>query len=136
MKERIDPVHVTLTPEDECGLYFTSGTTGPPKPILLNHKNMECATITEQAHHFQTHDDNFILIPPLYHAGGKMFWMGNLLVGGKGVLLNEIGPQCVLEPVQNEKGTIVWLLVPWAHDIVSALDRGELRLADYDLSQW
>ncbi|MFP3975392.1 MAG: class I adenylate-forming enzyme family protein [Chloroflexota bacterium] len=133
---RADPPSVNLAPEDECGLYFTSGTTGPPKPILLTHKNMECAAITEQAHHFQTHDDNFILMPPLYHTGAKMHWFGSLLVGGKAVLLNEISPQCILETVHNEGGTIVWLLVPWAHDIVSAFDRGELNPADYDLSRW
>lgn len=133
---KADPVPVDLTPGDECGLYFTSGTTGSPKPILLTHRNMESAAMTERAHHLQTHKDNFILIPPLYHAGAKMHWFGSLIVGGKAVLLNEIGPQCILETVHNERGTIVWLLVPWAHDILAALDRHELRLADYDLSSW
>jgi acyl-CoA synthetase (AMP-forming)/AMP-acid ligase II len=37
---------------DECGLYFISGTTGRPKPILLTHKNMEWAAIVEQANHY------------------------------------------------------------------------------------
>lgn len=133
---KADPPSVELTADDECGLYFTSGTTGPPKPILLIHKNMECAAITEHVHHFQTHDDNFILMPPLYHTGAKMHWFGSLLVGGKAVLLNEISPQCILQTVHDEKGTIVWLLVPWVHDILTVLDRGELCLADYDLSRW
>ena len=31
---------VEIGPQDECGLYFTSGTTGQPKPILLTHDNM------------------------------------------------------------------------------------------------
>jgi acyl-CoA synthetase (AMP-forming)/AMP-acid ligase II len=38
--------------------------------------------------------------------------------------------------VHKEKGTIVWLLVPWAQDILVALDKGDLKLADYDLSSW
>ncbi|MEE0059907.1 MAG: AMP-binding protein, partial [Acutalibacteraceae bacterium] len=29
-----------------------------------------------------------------------------------------------------------WLLVPWAQDILNALDRGEVKLSDYDLSKW
>jgi len=130
------PAGVELLPEDGCGLYFTSGTTGDPKPILLTHKNMESAAMTEQRHHFQTHEDNFILLPPLYHAGAKMHWFGNLMVGARATILKEISPQTILEAVDTERGTIVWLLVPWAHDLLLAMDRGELRKEDYDLSCW
>jgi acyl-CoA synthetase (AMP-forming)/AMP-acid ligase II len=127
---------VALSAEDECGLYFTSGTTGEPKPILLTHRNLECAAVTEAKHHHQRHDDNFILIPPMYHTGAKMHWFGNLLVGARGTLLTEISPQAVFEAVNQERGTIVWLLVPWAQDILSALESGELRQEEYDLSCW
>ena len=130
------PVEVGLRDEDGCGLYFTSGTTGAPKPILLTHKNMECAAITENRHHYQTHDDNFILIPPLYHTGAKMHWFGSLIVGGRATLLTEINPQYIFEAIHKERGTIVWLLVPWTQDILWALDKGELRKEDYDLSCW
>jgi acyl-CoA synthetase (AMP-forming)/AMP-acid ligase II len=131
-----EPLDVKLTAEDECGLYFTSGTTGEPKPILLTHKNMEFAAIIEAKHHRQQHDDNFILIPPLYHTGAKMHWFGSLLVGGRAVILTEIEPKAVFEAVHQERGTIVWLLVPWAQDILSALERGELKQEEYDLGCW
>lgn len=127
---------VRLRPDDVCGLYFTSGTTGTPKPIVLTHKNMEFACVVEQKHHYQQKDDNFILIPPLYHTGAKMHWFGSLLTGGRATILTEISPKNILEAVHKERGTIVWLLVPWAQDILVALDRGELKLSDYDLSQW
>ncbi|MDH5696624.1 MAG: AMP-binding protein, partial [Dehalococcoidia bacterium] len=130
------PVDVELSDEDICGLYFTSGTTGAPKPILLTHKNMECAAITENRHHYQTHDDNFILLPPLYHTGAKMHWFGSLIVGGCATLLTEISPQYIFGAVHKERGTIVWLLVPWAQDILGAMDRGDLKKEDYDLSCW
>jgi len=131
-----EAVPVELNEWDECGLYFTSGTTGSPKPILLTHKNMESAAITEWAHHHQSHEDNFILIPPLYHAGAKMHWFGSLIVGGRATLLREVSPQDILEAVHRERGTIVWLLVPWAYDILAALDSGKLKREDYDLSCW
>ena len=135
-KSSPQPPKVTLTDGDACGLYFTSGTTGEPKPILLTHRNMECAAITENRHHHQTREDNFILLPPLYHTGAKMHWFGSLIVGGRATLLTEIDPRYIFEAVHKERGTIVWLLVPWAQDILSALDRGELRKEDYDLSCW
>ena len=126
-------VHITL--DDPCGLYFTSGTTGTPKPILLTHKNMVCACITENAHHYQTKKDNFILIPPLYHTGAKMHWFGNFIVGGKAVILKEISPEWILEAVSEEKATVIFLVVPWAQDILLKLDSGEIKLKDYDLRQ-
>jgi len=130
------PLKVKIAPTDVCGLYFTSGTTGDPKPIVLTHANMEFACVVEQRHHYQTREDNFILIPPLYHTGAKMHWFGSLLAGSKAVILTEISPQYILETVSKEQGTIVWLLVPWAQDILMALDKGDLKLQDYDLARW
>jgi acyl-CoA synthetase (AMP-forming)/AMP-acid ligase II len=127
---------IELKDEESCSLYFTSGTTGMPKPILLTHSNLKSAAITEIAHHKQTRDDNFILIPPLYHTGSKMHWFGSLIVGGKATLLNEMSPKNILEAVDKEKGTIVWLLVPWAHDILVALEKGDLNKEDYNLDSW
>ncbi|MFW6102352.1 MAG: class I adenylate-forming enzyme family protein [Chloroflexota bacterium] len=130
------PVEAGLRDDDECGLYFTSGTTGAPKPILITHKNAECAAITENRHHYQNHEDNFVLIPPLYHTGAKMHWFGNLIVGARAVLLTEFNPKNLFDAVHKERGTIVWLLVPWVQDILVGLDKGELKKEDYDLSCW
>ena len=130
------PLNVEIKLDDPCGLYFTSGTTGQPKPILLTHKNMENACITENRHHLQTKDDTFILIPPLYHTGAKMHWFGSLIVGGAAVILRGVTPEWIFEAVSEEKGTIVWLLVPWVQDILLKLDSGELKLENYELSQW
>ncbi|MDD5701225.1 MAG: fatty acid--CoA ligase family protein, partial [Dehalococcoidales bacterium] len=131
-----DPVNIKLGPADECGLYFTSGTTGSPKPVLLPHKNMSFAARVEQSHHHQTRRDNFIILPPLYHTGAKMHWFGSLISGSKGTILTEFSPKNVLEAVSKERGTIVWLLVPWVHDILVALDKGEIKLKDYNLRSW
>ena len=130
------PPEIPLTDDDVCGLYFTSGTTGDPKPIVLTHRNMEFAAITEQRHHHQQHSDNFILSPPLYHTGAKMHWFGNLLAGARSTILTEVNPQSIFQAVDSEQGTIVWLLVPWAQDILGALDRQELHIENYDLSNW
>jgi len=122
--------------EDEAALYFTSGTTGTPKPILLTHRNLEAACIVENRHHNQTHGDNFLCIPPLYHTGAKMHWFGNFIVGAKAVILKGVRPEWILEAISKERITIVWLLVPWARDILLAIESGDVKLADYGLDQW
>lgn len=65
-----------------------------------------------------------------------MHWMGSLVVGGKAVLLKGVTASTILKTVSDEKCSIVWLLVPWAQDILVAIERGEVTLSDYELSQW
>ncbi len=127
---------IKLCDDDEAAIYFSSGTTGFPKAIVHAHRSLMHAAVTEQAHHLQTKDDVFLCIPPLYHTGAKMHWFGSFLVGGKAVLLKGVKPEWILKAVSDEKCSIVWLLVPWAQDILDAIDRGEVNLSDYNLSQW
>ena len=127
---------IKLTEEDDAAIYFSSGTTGFPKAILHNHESLSHSAKVEQNHHGQTKDDVFLCIPPLYHTGAKMHWFGSLLSGGKAVLLKGVTPKTILETVSNEGCTIVWLLVPWAQDILLSIERGEVNLDDYKLDQW
>lgn len=127
---------IDVNDDDDAAIYFSSGTTGFPKAILHNHESLMHAAKAEQNHHGQTKDDVFLCIPPLYHTGAKMHWFGSLLTGGKAVLLKGTSPKTILQAVSEEHCTIVWLLVPWAQDLLLALDNKELDIADYDLDQW
>lgn len=127
---------ISITDDDDAAIYFSSGTTGFPKAILHTHRSLMHSCKVEQNHHKTTKDDVFLCIPPLYHTGAKMHWFGSLLTGGKAVLLKGVTPQTILETVENEKCTIVWLLVPWAQDILEAIENGTVKLEDYDLSRW
>ena len=127
---------IRLSDEDDAAIYFSSGTTGFPKAILHNHASLMHSCKVEQNHHSTTKDDVFLCIPPLYHTGAKMHWFGSFLEGGKAILLKGTNPETILRTASEEHCTIVWLLVPWAQDILDALDRGELKLEDYELAQW
>lgn len=127
---------IPLTDKDNAAIYFSSGTTGFPKAILHNHESLMHSAKVEKEHHGQTKEDIFLCIPPLYHTGAKMHWFGSLISGGKAILLKGTKPEYILDAVSKEKCTIVWLLVPWAQDILEALDSGRLKIEDYELSQW
>ena len=126
----------TITDDDYGAIYFSSGTTGFPKAILHKHQSLTQAAQMEQKHHATSRDDVFLCIPPLYHTGAKFHWMGSLVAGSRAVLLKGAKPEIILNAVSQEKCTIVWLLVPWAQDIIDALDSGRLKMEDYELSQW
>ena len=127
---------VQLSETDYAAIYFSSGTTGFPKAILHDHRALVCACEVEQNHHGQTREDVFLCIPPLYHTGAKMHWFGSLLSGSKAVLLRGVKPEWILRAVTEEKCTIVWLLVPWAQDLLDAIESGRVDLNHYYLDQW
>ena len=130
------PPLIRLEEEDDAAIYFSSGTTGFPKAILHNHESLTQAAQMEQKHHETGREDVFLCIPPLYHTGAKFHWMGSLCAGSKAVLLKGTTPEIILDAVSSEGCTIVWLLVPWAQEILDALDRGDVKLEDYNLDQW
>ncbi|MGD8230010.1 MAG: class I adenylate-forming enzyme family protein [Desulfobacteraceae bacterium] len=127
---------VPIKDEDPCSLFFTSGTTGTPKAVLISHANLMCTAILEATNHYIGHGDVFLMMPPMYHlAIGHL--LGVLIVGGRTVLLTEkISPEYILENISSERVSILFLLVPWALDILDALDKEQLRKEDYDLGAW
>ena len=127
---------IAMEPEDDAVIYFSSGTTGFPKAILHNHQSLVHACLTERSHHSQHREDVFLCIPPLYHTGAKMHWFGSLLSGSKAVLLRGVKPEWILRAVTEEKCTIVWLLVPWAQDLLDSIDDGRVDLSKFRLDQW
>ncbi|MDR2487749.1 MAG: AMP-binding protein [Clostridiales Family XIII bacterium] len=121
---------------DDAAIYYSSGTTGFPKAILHTQASLYSAAVTEQMHHSQGPDDVFLLIPPLYHTGAKMHWFGSLISGGRAVILKGTDPRWVVEAAASERASIVWLLVPWAQDILDAIESGAICVEDYDLGRW
>lgn len=130
-------VKVDVRDEEACGLYFTSGTTGAPKPILLLHKNMECMAITEVVHGLRKPGEIWVTLKPLYHTGDWIHWLASLILGGTSVIQGDkITPQVIFEVMHEERGNVAMLLVPWLQDVLAALDSGDLNLDAYDLNCW
>ena len=127
---------IRMTDDDYAAIYFSSGTTGFPKAILHKHRSLMHSAACEQNHHGQQRDDVFLCIPPLYHTGAKMHWFGSLFSASKAVILKGTKPQAIMDAVSQEECTIVWLLVPWAQDILEAIDSGKINLKNYKTDQW
>ena len=126
---------IKLTDDDRAAIYFSSGTTGFPKAILHSHRSLVSACETEQKHHGQTREDNFLCIPPLYHTGAKMHWFGSLLAGSKAVLLRGVKPEWILEAVSDERSPSYGCWSPGPRTSGRHRKR-EVKLDDYELDQW
>jgi acyl-CoA synthetase (AMP-forming)/AMP-acid ligase II len=131
-----EPLDIEISEEDGCALYFTSGTTGEPKPILHSHRGLEWMGVIGVSNFRVSFKDNFMVIPPLYHLGAFGHWMAYFSVGARAVILPEFTPKNLFEAVSQELVTTTALLVPWTQDILNALDKGELKKDQYDLSSW
>lgn len=127
----------TLSSDDVAAIYFSSGTTGRSKAILISHSALTSAAQMEFSHHNQCFDDRFLCLSPLYHTGAKIHWFGSLVVGGSLVLYNsKLSPQNLLSIIEKEKITISFLLVPQIQDILDAIDLGDIVLTNFDLTRW
>jgi len=58
------PMEIELKDDDPCALYFTSGTTGDPKPVLHVHKNLMCVALNEVTNERWEQHDSLLMMPP------------------------------------------------------------------------
>ncbi|MCI0476002.1 MAG: AMP-binding protein, partial [Anaerolineales bacterium] len=96
----------TLEAEDIACLLFTGGTTGLPKGAMISHR-MICWNVLNTVIHDLHHDDTYLNIYPLFHAGGLFAYMSSQVVfGNTTVLTRQFDPVQVLDLIQRYKVTV------------------------------
>lgn len=100
---------IEIDPEDLAGIYYTGGTTGKPKGVMLSHRSW-VYTILEELLEFQlSWNEIFAYATPLTHAGGCLI-LPVMLRGGQCVILDHFDPKLFLETVEKEKVTATFLV--------------------------
>lgn len=96
----------TLEAEDIACLLFTGGTTGLPKGAMISHR-MICWNVLNTVVHDLNHDDIYLNVYPLFHAGGLFAYMSSQIVfGNTTVLTRQFDPAQVLDLIQHERVTV------------------------------
>jgi fatty-acyl-CoA synthase len=87
-------------------LLFTGGTTGLPKGAMISHR-MICWNVLNTVIHDLHHDDIYLNIYPLFHAGGLFAYLSSQIVfGNTTILTRQFDPQQVLDLIEREKVTV------------------------------
>lgn len=125
--------------DDLCGIYYTGGTTGEPKGVMLSHKNLIAASINWIATlHFsdQTH---YMHSAGMFHLAGSSPAFALTLAGGTHICLPKFDAKLAFEAIEKHKVNYV-LFVPTMinmllnHPDFDRYDLSSVRYCEYGAS--
>jgi fatty-acyl-CoA synthase len=118
------PPDQAIRDDDIAQLYYTSGTTGRPKGVMLTHKNVKSHALGTIAELHLTDSDNWFHVAPLFHLADAWASFAVTWAGGKHVILPTFDPLQVLQMIQTEKITLSNLIPTMLNMMVNHPDVG------------
>jgi len=115
--------------DDMAGLFYTGGTTGKSKGVMLSHRNLTYNVLQARPFIPVSSDDVFLHAAPMFHLADGFFLMLGTTMGCTQVIVPGFEPRLVLQTLQDEKIKTA-LLVPTMINMVV----NHPELPNYDLS--
>jgi long-chain acyl-CoA synthetase len=100
-----------LEPETMAGLFYTGGTTGASKGVILTHRNLIANAFHFQAQFAFRPDTCWLVAAPLFHAAGSIAVLATVWHGGRQVMLPVFDAAAALDLIESQRVTAT-LLVP------------------------
>ena len=94
-----------------AGLFYTGGTTGASKGVMLSHANLVANAFHLQAAYRFEEDTRWLIVAPLFHAAGSIAVLATVWHGGHHVVLPTFDPAAAVDLVASEQVTAT-LVVP------------------------
>ncbi len=136
MQESVDQA---MEDDDLAGLFYTGGTTGRAKGVMLSHKNVMSNAMNALVAIGFTGQDRWLHAAPMFHLADLCATFGLSMLGACHIFIPVFNPEHVLKVIQNEKVTIT-VLVPTMinavlnHPDVDTYDLSSLRRLLYGAS--
>jgi len=125
MSQGQKPVADLFLQDDEVAhLYYTSGTTGRPKGVMLTHKNVKSHALGTIAELQLSDRDHWFHVAPLFHLADAWATFAITWVGGKHVIVPAFDPLSVLRLIEEEKITLTNLIPTMLNMMVNHAEVG------------
>ncbi|MCC0079414.1 MAG: AMP-binding protein [Rhodobacter sp.] len=93
-----------------AAIYYTGGTTGAPKGVMLNHGSLAFQALN-LVRELDLHRESIAqAAPPLFHLAGAGFAQACTMAGATQIYLTDFDPVGVLESIRRHKATHVSLV--------------------------
>jgi long-chain acyl-CoA synthetase len=97
--------------EDLAGLFYTGGTTGAAKGVMLTHRNLVANAMHMQMAWPFSPETVWLVTAPLFHLAGSIAVLSTVWNAGRHVILAAFDPGAVLDIIERERVTAT-LVVP------------------------
>jgi long-chain acyl-CoA synthetase len=117
---------------DLAGIFYTGGTTGRSKGVMLSHGNLMADAFNALAEGLFPHDSVYLHAAPMFHLANGAAMYALLLSGGVNVLIRAFSPEAVMQAVQHHRVNEI-LLVPTMiqmlvdHPAIASHDMSSMR---------
>jgi long-chain acyl-CoA synthetase len=115
--------------DDLVGLFYTGGTTGRAKGVMLSHKNLATNALHATIEFRYGSDTNYLHAAPMFHLADMASTFSVTMLGGCHTILNSFSPVAVLETIQRARVTHAALVPTMVNALIQV---PEVR--DYDLT--
>lgn len=102
----LQSLFTNISEESIAQLYYTSGTTGKPKGVILTHKNNSTHTLGTIKELNLNENDNWLHVSPMFHLADAWAVWAITKAGGTHIIVPEFNPDNVLQIMETEKVTI------------------------------
>ena len=94
-----------IAPDNLAGLFYTGGTTGASKGVMLTHSNLMANAVHTQLAQPIVEDDRYLTMAPMFHAAGVYAALAVVWVGAANVILPAFDPEACLDLLEAESAT-------------------------------
>ncbi len=124
-----DSADEVMEDEDLAGLFYTGGTTGRPKGVMLSHKNLVSNAVHVAIAAGYTERDTYLHAAPMFHAGDTGSTFALTMVGARHTFLPMFHPVHFMQNVQDEQVTVTFVVPTMINAILNHPDIDKYHLS-------